>query len=386
LILWGLAPQNADVGAGTPAGSGLPRFCRSPIHTAPNSHPHDASGVFPNRGGWTGRAIGDEMHRGTSSVGASRGAWRLAGPAAGVLVAFFVAATAANLVNDRISPTSAVASIATVSPASRISEAFSVVRSSAQKVETAISRSETRIASAVFAPEPTYDGRMIRAALSEPIQADAVDDQPAPTAATAVPSIPIPRPRPSEASVIAAAHDVTPAIDSDRQEDPTLLEKLSGMFKLASLRPTDGIFAAKPDLGALGYDGETAVYDISAHALYLPDGSKLEAHSGIGDIRDDPNHVSEARVGATPPAVYELKPREQLFHGVQALRMNPVEGSALGRTGLLVHSYMLGPNGDSNGCVSVRDYDRFLAAYQRGDVKRLAVVPTLASAARASSL
>ncbi len=32
--------------------------------------------------------------------------------------------------------------------------------------------------------------------------------------------------------------------------------------------------------------------------------------------------------GATPPAVYELKPREKLFHGVQALRMIPAEGSS----------------------------------------------------------
>ena len=91
-------------------------------------------------------------------------------------------------------------------------------------------------------------------------------------------------------------------------------------------------------------------------------------------------------MGATPPAVYELKPREQLFHGVQALRMLPVEGSTLGRTGLLVHSYMLGPNGDSNGCVSIRDYDRFLAAYQKGDIKRLAVVSNLTGPTRQSSL
>jgi hypothetical protein len=96
--------------------------------------------------------------------------------------------------------------------------------------------------------------------------------------------------------------------------------------------------------------------------------------------------VSEHQVGATPPAIYELKPREQLFHGVQALRMLPVEGNALGRTGLLVHSYMLGPNGDSNGCVSIRDYERFLTAYQKGDFKRLAVVSSIAAATRQSSL
>jgi hypothetical protein len=35
---------------------------------------------------------------------------------------------------------------------------------------------------------------------------------------------------------------------------------------------------------------------------------------------------------------------------------------------------MLGPNGDSNGCVSFRDYNAFLQAYERGQVQRLVVV------------
>jgi hypothetical protein len=63
--------------------------------------------------------------------------------------------------------------------------------------------------------------------------------------------------------------------------------------------------------------------------------------------------------------------------------MIPLEGEAtLGRAGLLVHSYMLGPNGDSNGCVSIRDYDTFLKAFQNGEIKRLVVVASLTDAAR----
>jgi hypothetical protein len=38
---------------------------------------------------------------------------------------------------------------------------------------------------------------------------------------------------------------------------------------------------------------------------------------------------------------------------------------------------MLGPNGDSNGCVSVKDYDAFLRAYENGQIRKLAVVSSL---------
>ncbi len=125
-----------------------------------------------------------------------------------------------------------------------------------------------------------------------------------------------------------------------------------------------------------GVDNLTAVYDISARTVTLPDGTRLEAHSGLGPMLDDPRFVSEHNRGATPPHLYALELRDALFHDVQALRLDPIGGDAtvFGRSGLLAHSYMLGPNGDSNGCVSFKDYDAFLRAYQQGRVKRLAVV------------
>lgn len=127
-----------------------------------------------------------------------------------------------------------------------------------------------------------------------------------------------------------------------------------------------------------GADSRTAVYDISAHTVYLPNGDKLEAHSGLGDNLDDPRYVHVRMRGPTPPNVYELTLREQLFHGVRAIRLNPVdEGKMFGRDGMLAHTYMLGPNGQSNGCVSFRDYQAFLRAYQRGEIDRLVVVPHL---------
>jgi hypothetical protein len=127
-----------------------------------------------------------------------------------------------------------------------------------------------------------------------------------------------------------------------------------------------------------GYDRYTAVYDISARTVYLPDGTRLEAHSGLGGALDNPRYVSERAVGPTPPHLYQLTLREGSFHGVQAIRLNPIgEGGLYGRAGLLAHPFMLGPNGDSNGCVSFRDYQAFLKAYENGQINKLAVVERL---------
>jgi hypothetical protein len=207
-------------------------------------------------------------------------------------------------------------------------------------------------------------------------------EQPAPSVEAA---IPLPRARPVLANLQSVRNDPAPASSDNR----TMFEKLADLvpmrFSLASLTPGDGLLGERKDLAALGYDSQTAVYDISAQAVYLPNGTKLEAHSGLGGLMDNPAHVDQRMVGATPPNVYDLKPREKLFHGVAALRMTPVgENEMHGRTGLLVHSYMLGPNGDSNGCVSVKDYDRFLAAYRNGEVKRLVVVPSMREGLTAS--
>ncbi|MBN8989435.1 MAG: DUF2778 domain-containing protein [Rhizobiales bacterium] len=224
---------------------------------------------------------------------------------------------------------------------------------------------------------------LIESRLAE-LSPDVQVDQPRP--APSGPVVPLPRSRPAEASL---ALRVDPQPSPARSDDRTMFQKLADMvpmrFTLASLTPGDGLFASKPDLGALGYDNVTAVYDISARTVYMPNGTKLEAHSGLGGLMDNPASVNQRMVGATPPNVYDLKPREKLFHGVAALRMTPVgENDMMGRDGLLVHSYMLGPNGDSNGCVSIKEYDKFLQAYRYGQVKRLVVVPSLSEGLTAS--
>jgi hypothetical protein len=275
--------------------------------------------------------------------------------------------------DDRFAPRSA-------SRPSADNSSRSLVRSWSSELDIKIRQAKDRLAQKLQSQD-------LRLALVEEPKQVIEDPKPPGVAAVSLPGaplpitplsgVPLPRSRPVEAN--AEPRNDAPIVRADNR---SLLQKFSdllpGRVTLASLAPDGGIFARKPDLASLGYDDVTAVYDISAHAVYMPDGSKLEAHSGYGSLMDDPAHVNEQNVGATPPNVYDLKPRETLFHGVQALRMISVgDNDTLGRSGLLVHSYMLGPNGDSNGCVSIRNYEKFLKAYSDGAIKRLVVVPKL---------
>ena len=180
----------------------------------------------------------------------------------------------------------------------------------------------------------------------------------------------LPRTAPAPVAVAPAAiAAVAPAAPAQ----PGFFEKLfSGLNRPSTAlgyAPADGGF------GTGAADRYTAIYDIAAHTVYLPDGRRLEAHSGLGASVDDPRSVAQRMRGATPPNLYELTPREAMFHGVRALRMTPTGGTTFGRAGLLTHSYMLrGREGESNGCVVFRDYDAFLAAYDAGIVRRLLVV------------
>ena len=179
-------------------------------------------------------------------------------------------------------------------------------------------------------------------------------------------------PQPVDLSVAQAdtAPPAAPAVDATpRSAKPAAP-------RLASLEP-----APAPRSGSMllrDPDSHTAIYDIAAHTVYLPNGEKLEAHSGLGGRLDDPRYVAEKARGPTPPNVYALTLREELFHGVRAIRLNPVnDGKMYGRDGILAHTYMLGPSGQSFGCVSFKDYPQFLKAFLRGEIDRLVVVPHL---------
>ena len=228
--------------------------------------------------------------------------------------------------------------------------------------------------------------------LAEAPKAKQASPRPAPVRVAAIP----PAPHAAEArpanthsnSLGDMAQRAKAAVMSIASADrPSIFEKLWGKPQSRSLLAfASADTSATGSLGqsqnpALGgsqplYDRSTAVYDISAHTVYLPDGTRLEAHSGLGSKLDDPRSARIRMEGVTPPHLYELKPREALFHGVPALRLTPVGGdeSIYGRSGLLAHSFMLGPNGDSNGCVSFRDYNAFLNAYRNQGIRRLAVV------------
>ena len=127
------------------------------------------------------------------------------------------------------------------------------------------------------------------------------------------------------------------------------------------------------------YDKSTAVYVITNKMVYLPDGTQLEAHSGLGSRMDDVRYAHVRMQGVTPPHIYTLKPREALFHGVPALRLTPIGGQdkIFNRDGLLAHTYMLGGTGQSNGCVSFKDYYAFLDAYKNKGIRKIAVIARL---------
>lgn len=179
---------------------------------------------------------------------------------------------------------------------------------------------------------------------------------------------------------------------SDDGESP-----LKKLFK-RSEKPSEALAYARPDrpdgsasksfgnlFKAPRPGAGTAIYDISAGVVHMPDGSKLEAHSGIGKMVDNPRYVHVKMNGPTPPNVYKLSMREKRFYGVEALRMTPVGKAKMhGRDGILAHSYLL-RNGkaQSHGCVAFKDYARFLKAYKAGKVTQLIVVESMSKASQA---
>jgi hypothetical protein len=187
---------------------------------------------------------------------------------------------------------------------------------------------------------------------------------------------------PRKVATAEAPADDVPAQQPEKPEVVPAALTAATASSRASVREERRTIAVAPMSLRLPLDANsrTAIYDIAARTVYLPNGQKLEAHSGLGGLLDDPRFIKTKMQGPTPPNVYNLTLRERLFHGVRALRLTPVDdGKMFGRDGILAHSYMLGPNGQSNGCVSFRDYPAFLNAFLKGEVDRLVVVERLAT-------
>ncbi len=218
---------------------------------------------------------------------------------------------------------------------------------------------------------------------------------PQPTLAAALPVTPRGAPQPQPARIAAqtnaapssmrqpdSAHTAPPLQLADAEAKPALPPvadaspaphaTLTGFLRKLFGRQ---LASANPDV-APTVDGHTAIYDIDARTVYLPNGERLEAHSGLGAMMDDPRYANRKDRGPTPPNVYDLVLREGSFHGVQAIRLKPVNDDKMfGRAGILAHPYMLGASGQSFGCVSFKDYPQFLKAFESGQVDRLVVVP-----------
>ncbi|MGV2098978.1 tlde1 domain-containing protein [Rhizobium sp. 21-4511-3d] len=268
------------------------------------------------------------------------------------------------------------------------------MRNNGSEIASALKQQAETLASAAPVPAVTTPS-----ALPAPVQVQVAAvkaPEPATTMAAAE-AMPQPRPTPAASPIETALADGVAASDepfglvlSDGGEVPLPMARPNRPKTAANAPETALAYAkvddedieddmpkvGKPTLTPIARAG-VAVYDISAGTVYMPNGDRLEAHSGLGNMRDNPRFVDQKMRGPTPPHTYNLQMREALFHGVEAIRLHPVGGAGAihNRVGLLAHTYMLGKRGDSNGCVSFKDYKRFLAAFKRGEIKQLVVVP-----------
>lgn len=237
----------------------------------------------------------------------------------------------------------------------------------------------------VKAPEVKANAPKVQAskaakAQSQPSKANRVETAAAPQ---------VEMPRAPALSPRSSSPAAKPSMQEDMQGSPGMqgsrgMQSSPGKPAKRS-KAADMLAYAKPDspAGGGGVFGNlftkpgsgVAVYDISAKTVYMPDGSRLEAHSGLGSMADQPRYANRKNAGPTPPHTYDLRLRESRFHGVEALRLTPIDGkNKFGRDGFLAHTYLLrGRRGESSGCVVFKDYASFLAAFKKGKIKRLVV-------------
>lgn len=214
---------------------------------------------------------------------------------------------------------------------------------------------------AMAIPLPTPRPRMLESARSDTAQLQAAITEPE--------IVPTPRRAPSTGKAEKPQSVLSYASPDTVKEDDTS----GGIFRQ--------LFGGRGSKQLPGPGAKVAVYDISSATVHMPNGEKLEAHSGLAHMQDDPGYITEKNRGPTPPNLYNLRMRESRFHGVEAIRLLPADGrKKFNRDGLLAHTYMYvggGSRSQSNGCVVFKEYERFLKAFKNGEIERLIVVKTM---------
>ncbi|WP_082342453.1 DUF2778 domain-containing protein [Shinella sp. SUS2] len=197
---------------------------------------------------------------------------------------------------------------------------------------------------------------------------------PLPEAKPALETVTIEKPVVEEKPVARAKREEARDKDKDK-EDVALVKPERSLF--------GDLFKSKGGASGTGWPGRgtrVAIYDVSNATVYMPDGTKLRAHSGIGKMRDNPRYEHVKMTGPTPAGIYRLKMRERRFHGVEAIRMTSIDGrDPKNRTGLLTHTNLLRGQKGSHGCVAFQNYEPFLNAFKRGHITMMVVVPELPS-------
>ena len=260
---------------------------------------------------------------------------------------------------------------------------------------------EERVPVAAYAPSSDVPRPLFRSSISDEIRAETAEM--APDGSVAVPAArPLsPSPEPTRVASLepqalpgaeGSASDAVAALEAPLPQQRPAHQPPAQPATLAYARPE----APQDDRGSGSFFGRLfnrpsaqlpapgsgiAVYDIKDATVYLPGDTRLEAHSGLGQMQDNPRYVKQKNRGPTPPNIYNLVMRERRFHGAEAIRLLPADGrKKFNRDGLLAHPYMYiggGSRSQSNGCVVFKNYERFLQAFKQGRINRLIVVPSL---------
>ena len=118
-----------------------------------------------------------------------------------------------------------------------------------------------------------------------------------------------------------AAQRAKAAVMSIGQDKPSMVEKLWGKepahgallaYASADASITGGIEKSRTRCSAASHLTTSRPRSTSSprKTVYLPDGTQLEAHSGLGSKMDDPRYSHVRMQGVTPPHIYDLTPRE----------------------------------------------------------------------------